>query len=128
MKYFVLCCLVLLAPISLAQQGQAPSTSNPPYQTPPTLPESRRRSMPPDSQAPPPQQLSSEQVQARISERLRTEQSLSEDQINTEVNDDAVVLKGSVANMAQHDLAVQIAQSYAGNRKVEDHLEVKQRT
>ena len=67
-------------------------------------------------------------MQARIAERLRTEQSLSDDQINTEVDDNSVVLKGSVANMTQRDIAVQIAQSYAGNRKVVDRLEVKQHT
>ena len=65
---------------------------------------------------------------SRIEERLRTEKRLSEDEISTEVDDNSVVLKGSVANIDQHDLAVRIAQRYAGNREIVDRLELKQRT
>ena len=132
MKYFLACCLVLLVSVPFAQtQGQAAQTTNPPYQTPPTFPEGQGRQgtqMPPDTHAPAPQQMSSEQVQARIEERLRTEKRLSEDEISTEVDDNSVVLKGSVANIDQHDLAVRIAQRYAGNREIVDRLELKQRT
>lgn len=63
MKYVLTCAALLLATIVLAQQqGQPPPTTSPPYQTPPTFPEGRqnlRGQMPPDTQAPLAESMSS---------------------------------------------------------------------
>jgi hypothetical protein len=130
MKYVIFCCVALLATILFAQQqGQGPQTSNPPYQTPPTFPEGQAKpgaQIPPDTQAPPPEQMSSRQVEGQTVNSLRAEPALRGTNIDAEVNDTSVVLKGSVDTMTQHDLALRIAKSHAGNRKVVDRIKVRQ--
>jgi hypothetical protein len=125
MRYVLSCIVLFLATIVFAQQGQPPPTTSPPYQTPPTFPEGRqtpREQMPPDTQAPPPQTMSRERVEGQILKQLREEPSLSGTNIDARADDNSVVLTGSVDTMTQHDVAVRIAQSNAGNRKVVDRI------
>ena len=132
MRYVLSCAVLFLATIVLAQQqGQPPPTTNPPYQTPPTFPEGRQapgQQMPPDTQAPPAQTMSSQRVEGQILDQLKAEPTLSGTNIDARVDNDSVVLTGSVDTLAQHDLAVQIAQSNAGNRRIVDKIKVKQQT
>ena len=121
MRYVLSCAVLFLATMVLAQQqGQRPPTTNPPYQTPPTFPEGRqtpRGQMPPDTQAPPPQAMSSEWVERQIVNQLKAEPALSGTSVDARVDDNLVVLTGSVNSITQHDLAVRIAQSNAGDRR-----------
>jgi BON domain len=133
MKYVLSCAVLLLATMVLAQQqGQPPPTTNPPYQTPPTFPEGRqtpRQQMPPDTQAPPAQTMSSsQQVEGQILDQLKAEPTLSGTNVDARVDDNSVMLTGTVNSMTQHDLALQIAQSNAGDRKIVDNIKVKQQT
>jgi hypothetical protein len=132
MKYVLSCAVLLLATIVVAQQqGQPPPTTNPPYQTPPTFPERRQtpgQQMPPDTHAPPAQTMSSQKVEGQILQQLRAEPTLSGTNIDARVNDNSVVLSGNVDTLAQHDLAIQIAQSNASNRRIVDRIKVKQQT
>jgi hypothetical protein len=132
MKYVLSCALLFLATIVLAQQqGQPPPTTNPPYQTPPTFPEGHQapgQQMPPDTQAPPAQTMSSQRVEGQILDQLKAEPTLSGTNIDARVDNASVVLTGSVDTLAQHDLAVQVAQSNAGNRRIVDHIKVKKQT
>jgi osmotically-inducible protein OsmY len=84
--------------------------------------------MPPDTQAPPPQAMSSEQVEGHILNQLKAEPTLSSTNVDARVDDGSVVLTGSVDTMTQHDLAIRIAQSNAGDRRVVDKIKVKQQT
>jgi hypothetical protein len=124
--------LLLLATIVLAQQqGQPPPATNPPYQTPPTFPEGRQtpgEQMPPDTKAPPPHTQSSKRVEGKILQQLRAEPSLSGTNVDAKVDDNSVVLTGTLDTLNQHDLALRIAQANAGNRKVVDKVKVKQQT
>src|SRR6266404_1021226 len=130
MKHIVFCFVLLLATIGVAQQqGQPPPATSPPYQTPPTFPEGRqspRTQMPPDTQAPPPQTMSTEKVEQQITQRLSSEPELFKSNIDTKVDENSVVLTGIVDSETQHDLAVRIAQSYAGDRKIVDKIKVKE--
>ena len=132
MKYALTCVLVFLAVSVLAQQqSQPPPTTNPPYQTPPTFPEGRqtpRDQLPPDTQAPPPGAMSSQRVEGQIVDQLGAEPTLSGTNIDAKVNDNSVMLTGSVDTVEQHDLAVRIAQANAGDRTIVDRIKVKQRT
>ena len=132
MKYVLSCAVLLLATIVVAQQqGQPPPTTNPPYQTPPTFPEGRQtpgQQMPPDTQAPPAETMSSQKVEGQILQQFRAEPTLSGTNIDARVNDNSVVLSGNVNTLAQHDLAIQIAQSNAGNRRIVDKINVNQQT
>ena len=133
MKPFVCSFVLLLASLGFGQQQGPPSTS-PPYQTPPTFPEGQqtpreqipREQMPPDTQAPPPRTMSSEQVERQIIHRLTSEPALADANVDAKVDENSVVLTGSVDTEAQHDLAVRIAQSYAGDRKLVDKIKVRE--
>ena len=84
--------------------------------------------MPPDTQAPPPQTMSTERVEQQITQHLSSEPALASTNIDAKADENSVVLTGSVDTETQHDLAVRIAQSYAGDRKVVDKIKVRQQT
>lgn len=130
MKYLLSCIFLLVATIVPAQQQGQPPPTTPPYQTPPTFPEGRQTpsQMPPDTQAPPPRAVSSEKVERQILDQLRGDPALSNTNVNAKVDDNSVVLTGIVDTMAQHDLAVRIAQSNGGDRKIVDKIKIKQQT
>lgn len=131
MKPVVCSFALLLASLGFAQQ-QGPPSMSPPYQTPPTFPEGRQTpptaQMPPDRQAPPPQTMSSERAEQQITQHLSSEPALANTNIDAKVDENSVVLTGSVDTETQHDLAVRIAQSYAGDRKLVDKIKVRQQT
>ena len=129
MKQTLLGLLLLLAAATLAQQpGQLPPTS-PPHSTPPTFPEDRapRQQMPPDQEAPP-QGLSTPEVQQQIQQGLNSEPMLRNSNVGVHVDENSVILTGTVASEKQHDLALRIAQSYAGDRKIVDKIKLTQQT
>jgi hypothetical protein len=71
--------------------------------------------------------MSSKLLEARILDQFKGESTLSDTNVYARVDDDTVVLKESVDTMAQHDLALHIAQNAAG-RKIVDGINVKQQT
>jgi hypothetical protein len=132
MKYVLCSAALCLATLVIAQQpGQPPPMTNPPNQTPPTFPEgwqTPREQLPPDTQAPPAQTMSSEKVEGQIIQQLRAEPALSSTNVVARVDDNSVVLTGSVDTMTQHDLAVRIVQANAGDRKIVDKININQQT
>ena len=117
--------LLMLVGSVLAQQ--LPPSKPPPYTTPPTFPEGQQR-MPPDTKAPPPQELSTAQVGQHIQEKLRTEPALSNTDVRVKVDDSSVILSGIVDTNRQHDLALRIAKSYAGERQIMDKIQIRQQS
>jgi hyperosmotically inducible protein len=117
--------LLLTSMVFAQQQGQQPN--GPPQTTPPTFPrhETPERQMPPDQNAQP---LSTAQVQEQIQQGLNSEPALSNSKVSVKTNEDSVVLSGTVESERQHELALRIAQSYAGDRKVVDKIRVQQQT
>lgn len=108
------------------QQGQPP-----PSRTPPSFPEERQfpnQQMPPDTQAPSPETISTEQVEQQITHHLVSEPALANTNIDAKVDDNSVVLTGTVDTDRQHHLAVQIAQTYGGGRQVVDKIKLRQQT
>jgi CBS domain-containing protein len=74
--------------------------------------------MPPDQEAPrQPQTLSTPEVRQQIQQGLNSEPALRNSKVGVHVDENSVILTGTVSTEEQHDLAVQIAQSYAGDRK-----------
>lgn len=124
----VLCGLLLvLVAAAFAQQQQPPYDR---HGTPPTFPQGQqpRQDMPPDTEAPPPQQMSSWQVQQQIQNKLTSEPSLANTNLKASVNDSAVTLSGVVDSERQHQLVLGIAQSYAGGREIFDKIQVQGQT
>ena len=122
--------LVLLAATAVfAQQQGQPRSTMPPQGTPPTFPEDRalRQPMPPDQEAAP-QALSTPEVQQQIQRSFNSEPMLHNSNVGVHVNENSAILTGTVESEQQHDLALRIAQSYAGDRKIVDKIKIVQRT
>jgi osmotically-inducible protein OsmY len=112
--------------VTSAFAQQQPPTNSPPYTTPPTFPEGRlQQQMPPDTKAPPPQDLSASEVEQQIQDKLHREPALANTQIGVKIDVTSVTLTGSVDTERQRDLALRIAQSYAGQRKVVDKIKIQ---
>jgi hypothetical protein len=139
MKHILFGLVPLVATAVLAQQPGPPPTA-PPRGTPPTFPEDRapRQQMPPDQEAPPmpPDQeappegrrLSTPEIHQRIQQSLNSEPMLRNSNVGVHVDENSVILTGTVDSEQQHDLALLIAQSYAGDRKIVDQIKVIQQT
>jgi BON domain len=121
-----LCGLALAFAVSAFAQQQSPMNP-PPYTTPPTFPDDQasRQEMPPDTKAPPPQGLSTAQVEQQIQDKFNSEPVLANTNVGVKTDDKSVTLTGTVDTDAQHDLALRIAQSYAGDRKIVDKITVR---
>jgi BON domain len=118
--------LVLVFVTSAFAQQQPPI--GPPYTTPPTFPQDKapRQQMPPDTKAPPPSDsLSTAQVQRQIQEKLIAEPALANTNVDVKATDKSLMLTGSVDTERQHNLALRIAQSYAGDRKIVDKIKIR---
>ena len=117
--------LALVFVTSAFAQQQLP-TNSPPYTTPPTFPDGRpQQQMPPDTKAPPPQDLSDSEVEQQIQKKLSREPALANTEIGVKIDATSVTLTGSVDTERQRDLALRIAQSYAGQRKVVDKIKIQ---
>jgi BON domain len=123
-----ICGLVLAFVVSAFAQHQSP-TNPPPYTTPPTFPQdpAPRQQMPPDTKAPP-RELSTAQVEQQIQDKLNSDPALSNAKLVVKADEQSVTLTGTVDTDRQHDLALRIAGSYAGDRKIVDRIEVRQQT
>jgi len=125
MKSIVFASALLLATLGFAQQQGQRQTNPPPNSTPPTFPQEQ---MPPDQEAPPSHGSPTAQVQQRVQQSLNSEPALANTNVGVETDDSSVVLTGTVDTERQHDLAVRIAQSNAGDRQVVDKIKIRQQT
>jgi hypothetical protein len=127
MKRTVLGSLLLFIASAMAQTQGNPQPSPPPYSTPPTFPQAPDSAgqMPPDTKAPPSEQLSAAEIQDQIQNKLDSEPALNNNDLKATVDDASVALDGTVQNEQQHALALRIAQSYAGERRIVDNIEIE---
>ncbi|HYL12692.1 MAG TPA: YSC84-related protein [Terriglobales bacterium] len=72
----------------------------------------------------PERSLTPAEAKSQIEEKLRTQPGLYSKDIRVTLRADAVELSGSVPSERDRSLADRIAQSYAGDRQVQDHLNV----
>jgi hypothetical protein len=115
--------------VSHSQQQPTPPEQQPPSTSAPNQPnEIPNRQLPPDTKAPTPGQLSSPDIERQLQKELSRNPVLSDTGIKATVDDATIVLDGTVENRQQHDLALQLAQSYAGQRKIVDKIVVRQKT
>lgn len=131
MKQILFGLVLLVTTAVLAQQPGQPPPTTPPQGTPPTFPEDRapRQPMPPEQEAPAQEQgLSTPEVQQQIQQGLNSEPMLRNSDVRVHVDENSVILTGTVDSEQQHDLALRIAQSYAGDRKIVDKIKMIQKT
>ena len=67
-------------------------------------------------------------MQEQIEQGLNSEPTLRSRNFGVDVDEDSVILTGTVDTENQHDLAIRIAQSYAGDRKIIDKIKLRQQT
>jgi osmotically-inducible protein OsmY len=96
-------------------------------QTPPTATSQQPETQTAQSGNTATQASTSGDLQIQIQTALQKEPTLSGDSVNVSVSDDSIELNGTVASSKEKQTAKRIAQSYAGNRKVVDHLTVSGR-
>jgi len=127
MNRILVCALLLLsAPLAMSQQPQQPGQGRPPYTTPPTFPDTQNQpplAMPPD-QVP----SASSDIQDQLQRTLSKDPDLKDAQVQTRVDENAITLKGTVQDEIEHQKVLQLAQTYAGKRKIVDNLVVKQKS
>jgi osmotically-inducible protein OsmY len=126
MKLIVSRFVLLPVTLMLAQvQGQSQSQTVSPTFSQEQVP---KEQMPPDQQAPPPRLSTPEKIQQQIEQQLNSEPALQNSKVSVRVDEDLVILNGTVSSEQQRDLALRIAQSYAGDRKIVDKIQVTQQT
>jgi len=129
MKQILVVLMVLVTTTVLAQKPGQPPPTAPPETTPPTFPDdhTQRQQMPPDQEAPP-RNLSTAEVQQQIQQGFNSEPMLRNSNVGVQVDENSVILTGTVDSEEKHDLALRIAQSYAGDRKIVDKIKLTQQT
>ena len=122
MKYIFLASILLLAMLGFSQNTQQPPT-DPTQTTPPTFPGHPTEQTPPDQNARP---LSTDEVQQQIEQGLTSQTELANTHIKVKTSDSSVTLNGTVDTERQHQIALRVAQSYAGDRKIVDNISLAQ--
>jgi osmotically-inducible protein OsmY len=69
--------------------------------------------------------MSSAQIQQQIQDKLDSEPELAKSNVKANVNDSSVILTGFVDSEREHQLALGIAEPYAGAREILDRIQVK---
>jgi hypothetical protein len=82
----------------------------------------RKHKMPPDIPALPRRWLSAVRVKQEIQKRIKANPAMATANVTARVNDNSVVLTGTVDSSRQHDLALLIAHSWAGQQKIVDQI------
>lgn len=122
MTRIFVCALVLLATPLISGQ-QLPQ--NPPYGTPPTLPDNR-----PDATQPPTlpeqqQSMSSADIEQQLQQTIAEDPALNDAKVHANVDQDTITLTGTVQDEAQHRRVLANAQQYLGHRKLVDKIVVR---
>jgi len=73
----------------------------------------------------PAQGLSSAQVEQQIQDKFNSEANTN---VGVKTDGKSITLTGTVTTEGQHDLALRIAHSYAGDRNIVDKIKVRQQT
>src|SRR5690348_17169759 len=119
----MLCSLSLVFATSAVGQ-QPPSTPPRPDKrpSPHQVQASPQNKMPPETNALPSRRLSAARIEREIQKRIKANPAMATANVTARVDDDSVILSGTVDNSRQHDLALLIAHSWAGQRKIVDQI------
>lgn len=73
-----------------------------------------------------PRELSTEEVQQQIQQKLKSEPALTKFNIQTKASESSITLTGMVDRDEDRALAARIAESFAGKRKIVDHITLRE--
>jgi BON domain len=125
MARILLCVLLLSAALGFSQQLQS--------QDPPRTPPSNS----PDNSQQPPQSATqnanqdqsqagvNQRIQSSIQDLLSSDPILSDVDVEANVNDESIVLTGTVESYSQHQRVLQLVSSYGRWRKIDDRVKMK---
>ncbi len=128
MKNLILAVVLLFGAAATAQQQPThPPVGPPPHETPlpPVTGEQNPSQMPPDGSAPATPPVANADLQKQIQKRISDDPSLAQATVSVSVDDHGVLLTGTVDNEAQHQAALQAAQSLAGDRPIDDKIQIR---
>lgn len=120
MKLLFAIALLACSTFVLGQQPANPPSAPPGQATSPQLP--------PDTAAPPAAQVSSADIQDELQKEFGRASILSDQPLKATVDDQNILLTGTVETQQQHDLALKLAQQYTGTRKIVDRIEIHAKT
>ena len=123
-RLLLLLALLLFPALALGQQqGESPYDISP-Y----GLDKNPAAQLPPDTKAPAPQEVSPAWIEQQIQVMLDSEPTLDGTAVKVTVDETSVVLFGTVNSAQEHDLVLQVAKSYARERKIIDQLTIRGRS
>jgi osmotically-inducible protein OsmY len=122
MKLLFAILVLLCATASLSQQQTKPAAALPDRMQAPT------QQLPPETKAPAPGQVSSLDIEQELQKEFGRAPLLRGTQLKPSVDEQTIVLTGTVETQQQHDLALQLAQAYATERKLIDKITIRQKT
>jgi len=122
----ILLCLLLLSALSgFAQQPQA---QNPPANPPANPPSSSADNNPPPTQDPSQNQekaSANQRIQSSINDLLSSDPVLNGVDVEASVNDESIILTGTVDSYAQHQRVLQLVSTYGQWRKIVDKVKMQ---
>ena len=128
MKTLTLGLVLLFAAAATAQQQPThPPVGPPPHETPlpPVTGEQNPSQMPPDGSAPATPPVANADLQKQIQKRISEDPSLAQTNVSVNVDDHGVILTGTVDTEAQHQAALSAAQALAGDRPIDDKIQIR---
>jgi BON domain len=120
MARILLCILLLSAVLGFSQQ---PQHQDPPRNAPSTSPDNS----PPTQNATQEQSKSdaNQRIQSSIQDLLSSDPILSGVDVEASVNDQSIILTGTVESYAQHQRVLQLVSSYGRWRKIDDRVKMQ---
>ena len=128
----ILCGGILLLAVSVF--GQQVPYGSPPRTTPPTFPSDQaprvprsdqQPQFPPDIAPPQTERPAASSLETVVRERLAAEPLLKNAKLDVRVTEHDITVSGTVDDQRQHDFAMQVVQSSAGDRHIVDKIKVR---
>jgi hypothetical protein len=110
-----LCILLLSTVLGFSQQP-------PPSQAPPAASADNNPSSPPQDQS---KAGTNQRIQSSLEDLLGDDPILSGTDVQANVNDESIILTGTVDSYAQHQRVLQLAAQYGRWRKIDDQIKMK---
>lgn len=127
MRTLTLGAMLLLGAMAAAQEPTHPPVGPPPHETPlpPVTGQQNPSQMSPDDSAPATPPVSNADLQKAIQKKISQDPSLEQASVSVSVDDHGVVLTGTVDNEQQHQAALEAAQALAGDRPIDDKIQIR---
>jgi osmotically-inducible protein OsmY len=87
-----------------------------------------QQQVPPESHPPAQSALPNSAIQKQIENKIANDPALHSVNVKVNVDESSIVLSGTVDTEQQHNLVLRAAQSFAGDRPIDDRIQVRGKT